>query len=114
MKELEEEMRQDWQGALGSCQRSLEADICIKLYEGFYKKSHPKSFIFMGFYIINHPFWALPLMEPPIWVCPISGQIQCATGINLYTMIRIPNIRWWMTRPHIPCLDHGTAVRSTG
>ena len=48
MKELEEEMRQDWQGALGSCQRSLEADICIKLYEGFYKKVTP-----------NHSFsWA--------------------------------------------------------
>ena len=45
MKELEEEMRQDWQGALGSCQRSLEADICIKLYEGFYKKSHPGQLI---------------------------------------------------------------------
>ena len=48
MKELEEEMRQDWQGALGSCQGSLEADICIKLYEGFYKHVTP-----------NHSFsWA--------------------------------------------------------
>ena len=52
MKELEEEMRQDWQGALGSCQRSLEADICIKLYEGFYKKKSPQIIHFHG--LLHH------------------------------------------------------------
>ena len=33
---------------------------------GFVKWGHPKSSIFMGLFIINHPFWGTPhLWNPP-------------------------------------------------
>ena len=44
-------------------------EIEIEVYGGFHSHGGtPKSSIFMGFSIINHPFWVPPFVELPICI----------------------------------------------